>query len=146
MTFTVNFNLQFALEYAIYPRDQRDAVNQFVSVYMLHGLGDQTKYPGRVTPSWLGVPTNHANYQYAIDNALWHYHVGIPSYSGTQQWGKTSDWVLHFQWFNQGDHIDLADMYQHYTAAGRFYLPPAQNLAPQPQSSPPATPPDSTDA
>ena len=140
MTFTVSFNLQFGLEYQRYPKQERDAVNSFVVLYMQHGLGDQTKYPGRITPSWLNLPTNDPNYQFAIDNALWHYHVGVPTYSGVQAFNRTSDWVLHFQWFNRGSHIDLADLYQHYTVSGAFYLPPSQNLVGAPVASPAPTP------
>ena len=134
MTFTVSFNLQFALEYPRYPKQEQDAINLFIATFMQWGLGDQTKYPGRISPSWHNLPTNHPNYQYAFDNALWHYHVGLPSYTGTQSFNKTSDWVLHFQWFNRGDHIDIVDFYQHYTATGAFYIPPQQNLAPQPDA------------
>lgn len=128
MTYTVSFKLQFSREFAIYPADQQDAITSFISTYQAHGLGNHTKFTGRISPSWHGLPTNHPNYAYAQDNALWHYHLGLPKYSGASQWGQVSDWLLHFQWPDCGPHIDLVDVYQHYRQDGSFYLPPPSSL------------------
>lgn len=132
MTFTVSFKLQFAKEFAVFAPDQQMAVASFVSTYQSHGLDDQTKFPGRISPSWHNLPTNHPNHKYTLENELWHYHVGLPMYSGSGQWGRVSDWLLHFQWPGRGPHISLVDLYQHYRADRSFYLPNVGRLEDQP--------------
>lgn len=132
MTYTVSFKLQFAKEFAVFPTDQQTAVAEFIEIYQEHGLANQTKYPGRVSPSWHGLPTNHPNYQYTQSNELWHYHVGLPKYAGQAAWGRVSDWVLHFQWPARGSHISLVDLYQHYMRDGSFYLPSPASLEEHP--------------
>lgn len=130
MSFTVGFGNQFAREWKNYLPDQKTKVGEFIQLFQTHGLADQTKYPGRVSPSWFGLPPNHPNHAYTITHSLWHYHIGLPHYTGTATWGNTSDWVLHFQWVSQGSHIDIVDMNTHHNSKGSFYLPPATNLVP----------------
>jgi hypothetical protein len=128
MKYSVDFSNQFAIEFSRIPVSHQTAVASFVVTYQAHGLSDQTKHIGRISPSWHRLPTNHPNYIYAKRHELWHYHVGLPGYSGNQSWGLTSDWLLHFQWPDAGNHITLVDLYQHYTWKGDFYLPPKENL------------------
>lgn len=46
------------------------------------------------------VPTTHPNWRervkYVQDNQLWHYHIGIPNYSSSEQGDYTSEYVLHY--------------------------------------------------
>ena len=84
------------------------------------------------------------NYAYTYANSLWHYHVGLPEYKqGVGQY-LVSDWVLHFQWYGRGPHIDLIDLYQHSRADGSFYLPASIFLA-RPDASAPTAPPRAVD-
>jgi len=131
MTFTVAFKLQFAQEFTRFPPDQQDRVLDFVQLFEKHGLGDFSKYPGKVAPSWSGLPAGHPNIGYAQANDLWHYHMGYPVFTPGPKY-QTSDWLIHFQWVARGTHIELVDCYQHYTYSGAFYMPPAKALASAP--------------
>ncbi|OXJ01079.1 hypothetical protein CFB48_13545 [Burkholderia sp. AU33647] len=130
MAYIWGFNAQFAIEFARFKQDQQDAVIDFTDTFEKHGLSDFSKYPGKITYSWKGVPPGSSEFIYAKANDLWHYHVGLPTYT---QWAKfaTSDWVLHFQWPGQGDHINLVDLCYHYTSNGQFYMPSAKYLVPK---------------
>ncbi|WP_043781691.1 hypothetical protein [Delftia acidovorans] len=124
--YIVHFNLQFAQELTRVREDQQLAVGEFVSTFQSCGLQDPTKYPGRISPSWLNAGAQ--NFDFAKRHDLWHYHLGLPEYRRGRSVGGTSDWLLHFQWRNSGDEITLLDMYQHYTTRGDFYLPPASRI------------------
>lgn len=128
MPYTWGFKRAFAAQFANFPTDQQTKVLAFVATFQTFGLTDFTNYPGKITPSWKGVSMAHPNYSYARQNHLWHYHIGIPHYSQVHARYKTSDWVLHFQWVNQGAHIDIVDIYSHYLSDGTFYLPPSSTL------------------
>ena len=48
-------------------------------------------------------PNNHnfmQNTQYAHDNELWHYHLGLPKFETSKYGDLTSDWILHYQRFD----------------------------------------------
>lgn len=122
MPYTTSFRTQFAVEFKNFPRDQQDKILDFTDIFETHGLSDFTKYVGKISPSWSGSATPAAQ-AFAKANDLWHYHIGLPGYTQVHSKFKTSDWVLHFQWINRGDHIDLVDLYSHYRADGTFYLP-----------------------
>ena len=138
MTFTWEYKPRFKLEFGNYPTSQQDKILDFIELFEAHGLGDFTKFPGKITQSWKGLATSDPIYAYAYDNNLWHYHVGLPSYSQSRYGSfKTSDLVLHFQWANwqltganKGSHIALVDICHHYTASGKFYLPAQKYLDP----------------
>ena len=127
MNFTWSFHYQFAAEFDRYPRDQQDKILDFLETYQEHGLADFSKFPGKVTPSWSGLYEFDPRYRYTRDNALWHYHIGLPQYTQKHKY-QTSDWVLHFQWKNRGNHIDVADVCYHYTSNGSFHLPAPETL------------------
>ncbi|WP_028211622.1 hypothetical protein [Paraburkholderia mimosarum] len=129
MVHTWSFNAQFAIEFSRFPQDQQDAVLDFTDAFEQHGLSDFSKFPGKITYSWKGVPPGSAEFIYAKANELWHYHIGLPTYTQGPKY-STSDWVLHFQWPKQGDHINLVDLCYHYTSGGLFYVPAAKYLAP----------------
>ncbi|ULR87386.1 hypothetical protein [Comamonas sp. B21-038] len=136
MSYTVKYSIQFLKDFDHFPEDQVLKIAKFASVFQQHGLADQTKFEGRVSPSWMNLPTNHPDYQYTLSRHLWHYHIGIPQYSGMQQWNRTSDWVLHFQWPQRGPTVWLVDVYAHHTSSGAFYLPPPTALADQEETDP----------
>ncbi|WP_296504518.1 hypothetical protein [Rhodoferax sp.] len=129
MTFSFSFSSAFAKDYANFPPDQQDKVDDFTDTYLKDGFTDWTKFPGKITYSWKGLGPSNPQYIFTKANELWHYHIGIPIY--VQQPGvpyQTSDWVLHFQWRGKGNHIDIVDLYQHYTYSRAFYIPPASAL------------------
>ncbi|SEA76048.1 hypothetical protein [Variovorax sp. YR216] len=127
MSFSWSFTNLFAKEFKIYPEYQQDAILDFLDAYEEHGLSDFSKFPGKLTPSWSGLMATDPRYRYTRDNALWHYHIGLPVYTQKQKY-KTSDWVLHFQWIDKGTHIHVVDVCYHTTYTGEFYLPPPENL------------------
>lgn len=128
MTFTVEYSEKFSEEFVRFPEDQQLKVAAFALLFQTHGLGDFSKYEGKITPSWQGLAPSDQAYVYASSNSLWHYHIGHPAYTQSIGPYKTSDWVLHFQWVGKGPKITLVDMYAHYTTKGDFYLPPPSYL------------------
>ncbi|SEK36603.1 hypothetical protein SAMN04487787_101629 [Kosakonia sacchari] len=80
-----------------------------------------TQLPGRNKPS-THVSPRHFNrnklIQYAIDNDLWHYHVGYTKYDTNKPYGDwTSSHILHYQ--NQQPDLKLV----HYDSHPPFRLP-----------------------
>ena len=141
MTFTWSFSTQFAKEFANFPKDQQDKVLDFVDTFENFGLADWFRYPGKISYSWKNLAATDPAFVFASANDLWHYHIGIPVYVTVPgRPYQTSDWVLHFQWPGKGSHIDVVDLYQHYTVSRAFYLPPAQSLAIPDPNSPAPTP------
>jgi hypothetical protein len=130
MTYTVSIQTQFAAELARTPSDLQSKVLDFTMLYQVVGLGDFSKFPGKIAPSWSGLSASDPVFSYATTNDLWHYHVGYPHYNQRHPQYQTSDWLLHFQWPGRGSHITLVDLYQHYTSAGAFYMPPPGALVP----------------
>lgn len=126
--YQVSFLPAFQREFKNFPVDQQDKVLDFIETYEEYGLTDFSKYEGKISPSWRGLETTDPNYTYTRSNHLWHYHIGIPTYKSVHSTYKTSDMVLHFQWPNKGEKINLVDMYYHYTNGGDFYLPTPQYL------------------
>ena len=131
-TFSWSFNDLFANQFKNLSDKDQDCVLDFVETFEVHGLSDFTKYVGKITPSWKGLDTSVKEqkdvFEYAKANNLWHYHVGIPVYVQVHGKYKTSEWVLHFQWVNGSNEIYIADMYDHYTVDGKFYIPAEQYL------------------
>ena len=120
---------QFQAEFKNYPEDQRRVIVDFIAIYQQYGLSDFSKFKGKLTPSWKGVDSCSDNYQYAKANALWHYHIGIPTYQQSLYGDYfTSDWVLHFMWEHKDNHIVIVDVLFHYKADGTFHLPSPKYL------------------
>ena len=128
MSYEYVFSSKFAEEFAVYPADQQDKILDFIRIFESVGLADFSLYPGKISHSWAGLEPHDPNYQYAEANALWHYHVGIPEFQQTHEKYQTSDWVLHFQWPDQGDFVKIVDIYSHYDRHGNFYMPPGEFL------------------
>jgi hypothetical protein len=138
MTFTVRYKLQFAVEFLRFPLDQQTKIAEFIALYKQVGLDDFSKYQGKFNCTWDTLNENDPKFVYARENCLWHYHIGLPYYTpGVQH--DTSDWLLHFQWMNwpvRATHIELVDIYKHYTWDGKFYIPPPATLVSQPPAEP----------
>jgi len=133
MSYTFSYSVTFAEEMSRFPIDQLDKVDDFLDIYEKVGLADFSAYPGKITPSWKGLPQSDPRYSYAFNNELWHYHVGLPNYQRSR-FGEyyTSDKVLHFEWPSRGSHICLVELYDHYTWDGVFWLPPVEALLQEP--------------
>ena len=128
MAYSFGFKKQFAVEFNRFPKTQQDKITEFLESYSRVGLSDFSKYEGKISQSWSGN-ASQSDYDYAKGNHLWHYHIGLPTYySKIHQKYKTSDWVLHFQWVNNGSHIEIVDIYSHYKSGGEFYLPKPESL------------------
>jgi hypothetical protein len=138
MTFTVGVGPQWRKEWPNYLADQRLKVQIFVQTFQTYGL-NQTKFPGRISPSWMSLAKGTPAYDYTTKNWLWHYHIGLPHYTPAMG-GDVSDWVLHFQWVHpNGKHLDLIELSTHQVM-GKFYLPPATSMAATPAPTPAPTP------
>ena len=123
MVYAVFFKAEFKRQFQYFPRDQQDAVLAFVETFQQNGLGDFTKYSGKISPSWSSLSEHDPIYAYAKANHLWHYHIGIPIYTMRHDKYQTSDYVLHFQWRWGDSSISLVDVCYHYRADGTFHLP-----------------------
>ncbi|MEZ7296297.1 hypothetical protein [Enterobacter cloacae] len=82
--------------------------------------------PGRNKPS-TGVSRRHVNriklIQYALQNNLWHYHVGYAVYDKNRKFGDwTSQYVVHYQ--NNGTDARFVD----YGSHPPFKLPKPHTL------------------
>ena len=132
MTFTTGFSLEFAINFARFPVADQLKINTFQTQFEGFGLGDFSKYPGKIAPSWSGLAPADPNYSFAYGNDLWHYHIGIPRFTPSIS-GRyfTSDWLLHFQWpnwRNSGPHIHIVDLLPHNGYSGAFNLPSTSAL------------------
>ncbi|ELY5938882.1 hypothetical protein SNN83_001966 [Cronobacter malonaticus] len=110
--------------------DEKSKVADFLVTYQDYGLNDFSLYPGKIARTGSGECTKEER-DFAFRNNLWHYHVGIPKYVQSS-FGNymTSRDVLHFQWFQDENHIRLVDMYRHYLYDGKFYMPSEKELEP----------------
>jgi hypothetical protein len=138
MTFTVGVGPQWRKEWPNYQLDQKHQVGVFIQTFQTYGL-DQTRFQGRISPSWMNLKTGSVPYIYATTNWLWHYHIGLPKYNKAMG-GDVSDWVLHFQWVRPSDHVDLIELSPHQVAR-KFFIPDPSSLAstPAPTSTPTPT-------
>lgn len=128
MTYTTSFSLEFALSFARFPVADQLKITTFQTQFESYGFSNFSNYPGKIAPSWGGgMSSANPVYQFAHGNDLWHYHIGIPSFTPSIS-GKyfTSDWLLHFQWpnwRNNGPHIHIVDLLPHNSSTGAFNVP-----------------------
>ncbi|MFS7192754.1 MULTISPECIES: hypothetical protein [Serratia] len=132
-TYTWSISSVFAKQFDNLSTGDQDCILDFTDIFEAHGLSDFKKYVGKISPSWKGLNVEDAEqkltFDYAKSNDLWHYHVGLPVYVKKHDKYLTSDWVVHFQWKQGSNHIDIVDMCYHYTADGKFYIPKPEYLA-----------------
>lgn len=112
MSLIVQLSDHFKRLYANFPRQDQQLIAEFIVHCQMHGLVNLEGKLAR-TSNVPGVdPDYHAKRQFAIDNYLWHYHIGIPYYQAARNQFisyKTSDWVVHFQRFPGNKEIRLVD-------------------------------------
>lgn len=82
--------------------------------------------PGRNKASH-HVSTDDSNFSEKVKHAqkhnLHHYHIGIPSYDETNEYGDwTSEWIIHYQHLGNEIHIVELDYHPPFT------LPPKKHL------------------
>ncbi|WP_208952053.1 hypothetical protein [Rahnella sp. ChDrAdgB13] len=99
-------------------------IGDFITMLKASGF---TSLPGRNKPS-TGVSENHARrlqlIQYAIENNLWHYHVGHKVYDQKKPFGDwTSSHVVHYQNENS-----QSARFVHYDSHPPMKLPAANTL------------------
>lgn len=101
----------FSAQFVNFPKADQLKIAEFVFHVSQNGL---TGLKGRNKPSH-EVPTDDNEWRqkvkYAQDNQLWHYHIGIPSYTQSQKGDFTSEYVLHY--ILADDYIMLVDMSAH---------------------------------
>lgn len=89
-----------------------------VEQHGLKGLKGRNKSSALVNPH---TKRERANFAYAQKYCLWHYHIGIPCYVGSDG-DMTSEYILHYQRFD--DEIVLIALLPHPP----FNLPNEQTL------------------
>lgn len=105
----------FAQQFQNFPHDDQVKIALFIQHCQAHGL---TGLPGKISRSdnVPGTdPDYHTKVRYAIDNYLWHYHIGIPKYVKPAPLIPyfTSEYVLHFQRFPGNSVIRIVDLGDH---------------------------------
>jgi len=105
------------------PPGDVDKIDDFTEHFVEYGFAG---LPGKISPTWK-VPGPDPDYEakkrFAVENYLWHYHVGIPRYEPPRFPGNsymTSDWVVHFQRFPGDTRIRLVD----YDCHSPMHMPP----------------------
>ena len=132
MTYTTGFSLEFAENFARFPKADQLKIAVFQTQFESYGFSNFSNYPGKISMSWGGLSPSNPLYQFAKGNDLWHYHIGIPTFTPSIS-GKysTSDWLLHFQWPNwmkNGAHIHIVDLLPHNASNRSFNLPSPKAL------------------
>ncbi|WP_223533633.1 hypothetical protein [Pseudomonas sp. GL-RE-20] len=120
----VEFSAHFTTLYDSLPPQEQDLIDEFIYHFRSHGL---KTFEGKKGPTD-NVPTGDkdraAKVAYAKKQKLWHAHVGHPKWNTCRNplgGYKTSDYVVHFQKFNE-TFIALVDYDSH-----RNMQPPARD-------------------
>lgn len=107
----VKFGTEFALHFLNFPRADKQKINDFinhVTEFGLEGLAGRNKSSDNVPfddPNWA------KKVNYAQTHKLWHYHIGIPTYEQATNGEWVSEYILHYQRFD--DTIILVEMSYH---------------------------------
>lgn len=124
MGVTVLFSQSFLSKMKTLSHDELVLIGNFTASLKKSGYSE---LPGRNKPS-TDVSENHAQrerlIQYAINNRLWHYHVGHVQYNKRNSFGDwTSQYVIQYQ---KNQNIDAR--FVSYDAHPPFKLPPGSAL------------------
>lgn len=107
----VTFSRDFQSKFPNFPKTDKEKILEFVRYVTEQGL---TNLQGRNKNSD-NVPTNDPNWRqkvaYAQQHKLWHYHIGIPSYETASNGEQVSEYILHYQRFD--DEIRIVSMSYH---------------------------------
>lgn len=107
----VIFSENFYKYYQHFPEKDQIKIREFVNHlenFGFNGLAGRNKSSNNVPtndPNWL------AKVKYAQKYRLWHYHIGIPNYETTSSGEQVSEYILHYQRFD--DEIRLVAMSYH---------------------------------
>ncbi len=108
----VTFSKKFIRNYRNYPTQDQEKINQFISHVSLYGL---TNLEGR-NKSSADIPKNDPFYATKLEKInqynLWHYHIGIVRYHGSNYGDRVSEYVLHYMRFDNA--IKIVDMDDHH--------------------------------
>jgi len=121
--FNVIFGELFSKHFVNFPAHDRRKIFDFATHLKDKGF---TGLPGRNKPS-TDVDRNDHKFmekvQYARENNLYHYHIGIPYYDESNEYGNwTSEYILHYA--KLGDDVKIIDLDNHPP----FALPPKKYL------------------
>ncbi|MBK5075193.1 hypothetical protein I2492_19600 [Budviciaceae bacterium CWB-B4] len=93
----VSLGKVFAKELRNYPPEDRLKILGFIAhvkEHSFHGLEGRNKESHHVDRN---DPDFIVKVKFAIDNNLWHYHIGIVMYDMSKPFGdRTSEYVLHY--------------------------------------------------
>lgn len=122
--YTVSFGEIFLQRFKNYPETDRKIIQDFIEHYEEHGFKG---LPGRRKSSD-DVDKDDRDFvrkvKYALDNKLYHYHIGIPEYDKTNARGDwTSEYIIHYQDISSYE-IKILDYDRHPP----FYLPKKEYL------------------
>ena len=110
---TIQLGELFNERYPNFSRSDKQIIFQFTTHLQEHGFFGLS---GRNKPSTdvhRDDPYFLNKLNYAKDNNLWHYHIGIPYYDETNNHGDwTSEWVLHYQVITDTE-IKIVDLGDH---------------------------------
>ncbi|OPH38506.1 hypothetical protein [Moraxella equi] len=106
----VNFSLYFLRLLDKLDEQNQDRVAEFINHVEqngLYGLAGRNKSSAPQNPH---TKKERANFNHAQKYCLWHYHIGIPNYTG--EFGDMiSEYILHYQRFD--DEIVIVDISSH---------------------------------
>lgn len=122
--FEISLGSIFLKHYPNFPEADKNKIDSFIEHYQEFGF---TGLSGKNVDS-SNVSTDDPDFikkvKYAIQNNLWHYHIGIPEYTlsncGTY---STSEYVIHYQKISDYE-IKIVDFSPHPP----FILPTQQYL------------------
>lgn len=107
----VEYGELFALHLPNFPKADRLKIAEFVyhvQQFGFDGLQGRNKSSDNVpkdNPNWSKIVA------YAQQHQLWHYHIGIPSYTLSDNGDMTSEYVLHY--VKGDDFIKIVDLSDH---------------------------------
>ncbi|QFH71005.1 hypothetical protein FR762_15325 [Enterobacter sp. E76] len=110
----VRLGMLFAKEVKNFPKDDKEKIFNFIKYVQqngLSGLEGRNKCSDCVDKN---DPQFITKVRYAVENNLWHYHIGIVEYDLSYPHGdRTSEYVLHYVNNNVIPEIKLVDFSGH---------------------------------
>lgn len=119
----VEFGQIFINRFNKFPVTDQEKIFDFTTHIKLNGFSG---LPGRNKQSTDVDKNDHQflkKVHYARKNNLWHYHIGIPDYDKTNQFGDwTSKYIIHYQLFNETVKVIDFDSHPPFTLPPEDYL------------------------
>ncbi len=108
----VTFSKMMSSQLPNYPKEDRLKIFNFAKHVEQYGL---TNLEGR-NKSSADIPKNDPFYATKLEKVnqynLWHYHIGIVRYHGSNYGDRVSEYVLHYMRFDNA--IKIVDMDDHH--------------------------------